>query len=160
MTSLGLVSPNRWLVVCDGFEATVYRVRGWRFEKTMWRSINPEGRCYESQLTSDRPGLTSTPLGFGNHHIDQKRVHKDASKIRFAKRIIEHLLDAYGRDAYDRLVLVAPPKVMGFLRQTLPTTLSDVVEKEITKDLTHCSPVELVDIARRAENAIKPPKVK
>jgi protein required for attachment to host cells len=62
---------------------------------------------------------------------------------RFARKIVTVLDQAARRQRFDRLVLVAPPKLMGMLRGLLPPNLMDKVGGELTKDLTKIPSHEL-----------------
>ncbi len=66
------------------------------------------------------------------------------------------LIDVLGADdlgvrraAYDELVIVAPPKMLGFLREAMPDPLRKLVRREEAKDLTRLSPAELPERLRQ-----------
>ncbi len=46
-------------------------------------------------------------------------------------------------EAFDRLVIVAPPQVLGALRGALSSTVRARVASEVSKDLMNCSSYEL-----------------
>jgi len=58
-------------------------------------------------------------------------------KERFAHSVAKVLDDGRQKKLYDRLVLVAPPKTLGYLRDELSKPTRDTVHGELAKDLTH-----------------------
>ena len=47
------------------------------------------------------------------------------------------------QDEYDRLVIMAPPAFLGFLREVMPPAVHTRLSAEIGKDLVHESPEAL-----------------
>jgi protein required for attachment to host cells len=64
-------------------------------------------------------------------------------KHRFADQLAAMLQDELNQGKFDRLVLVAPPKALGQLRDALPKSVSARVSAELAKDLTHLPAQEL-----------------
>ncbi len=80
-------------------------------------------------------------------HTDPRR----ALKRKFASVVVEKLEAALVMHAFDRLVLVAPPAMLGDLRIALTKPLSERVTAEIDKDLVevadHDMCAHLADVA-------------
>src|SRR3546814_20776992 len=57
-------------------------------------------------------------------------------KRRLADLLAEHLNAAALEQSYDRLILVAPAKTLGDLRQALSKEAAARIDGELTKDLT------------------------
>ena len=57
----------------------------------------------------------------------------------FARELADWLKAAHQAKAYERLILVAPPRTLGDLRQHLDPQVAKQVTAEIDKDLTHHS---------------------
>lgn len=55
----------------------------------------------------------------------------------------KHLQDRHAAGEFDRLAVVAEPRMLGIVRQTLPAALREVVVSEIGKDLTKLPADEL-----------------
>jgi protein required for attachment to host cells len=57
---------------------------------------------------------------------------------------------AHGKNAFQQLVFVAPPTMLGILRQRMPRLLADMIRAEIAKDLTQILitdlPAHLTDV--------------
>lgn len=75
-------------------------------------------------------------------------------KERFAKEVAGHIDRFFvGASDYDRLVLVAPPQVLGDLRKELHKESLSKVTVEVAKDLTNH---RLDDIEARLGEALRP----
>src|SRR3974390_1672109 len=91
---------------------------------------DPLVRLHDRELASDRPGRKSdrAPIGsgaaasragVGGEH--GRHEHEIAALARTVVRELEH---AHERGAFDQLILVAPPRMLGLLRADLPSRLS------------------------------------
>ena len=69
--------------------------------------------------------------------------HLELEAGRFAKHLAAELTRRYDDRTFHHLVLVAPPELMGMLRQELPTRVSESVLEELTQDLSRVRPEEL-----------------
>ena len=95
------------------------------------------------QIGKNATGMVHESLGGAIHmsepHID---VH-DEVREHFAKLLAEKLAKAAEEKAFDHLVLVAPPKMLGELRKHLNEKVLKLINEEISKDLTSSTPAEL-----------------
>ena len=87
-------------------------------------------------LGADRPGRTHGSAGTARHVMNPRVDWHDQAKEEFAKSIGEHLNANALKKTYDRLVLVAPPKTLGHLREALTLHTASLVTAELNKDLT------------------------
>jgi protein required for attachment to host cells len=71
-------------------------------------------------------------------------AHRE-EKRRFADELAELLNTAARMKSYDRLVLVAPAKTLGDLRQALDKEAASKVDGELSKDLTPIPDHELAE---------------
>ena len=74
---------------------------------------------------------------------DGAGAHREA-KRRFVARLAATLVEAEAKGRFARLVLMAPPRVLGDLRQAMPATLRRRVDAEVRKDLTHAQPADIL----------------
>ena len=93
---------------------------------------------------SDAPGITNASVGPNRGGISDPDL-KGQAAAAFADDIIRFLEAEKAGDAFQRLVLVAPPSMLGLLRQRLTQPLRAVLRADIDKDLTH---VSLKDLPR------------
>lgn len=80
----------------------------------------------------------------GVHHGYEPRSdpHRKAGR-RFLKDAVAALDAVERKHGFDRLILVAPPRALGELRQMLPETLKQRVIGELDQDLTKATAPEL-----------------
>ncbi len=77
------------------------------------------------------------------HGIEpHKDPHREAGR-RFLGEAVAAVEAAERTSAFDRLVLVAPPRALGELRQMMPEKLAGRVTGELDKDLTKADAGEL-----------------
>ncbi|BBE73302.1 host attachment protein [Oharaeibacter diazotrophicus] len=142
------IPHEAWVLVADGGKAVIYRNQG---DEAMIDLRTVETREHKAaparDLGTDRPGR-----GFGTDGrraaMAQTDFH-DEEETRFVLDVAADLAAALGRGEFARLVLIAPPKVLGRLRTALTPQLADAVIGEIVKDLAHRE-VEVVEQHLRA----------
>ena len=94
------------------------------------------------EIVTDKPGRDSGPGG-SRHGMAPRVDWHTFEKERFSHQVAELLRDARLQRRFDRLVLVAPPKVLGWLREQLDKPTYEMVTGELPKDLTHATDAEL-----------------
>lgn len=98
---------------------------------------------------SDEPGVTHASVGPNRGGISDPDLKKQA-QAAFADDIVGLLEQARHEKDFHRFILVAPPAMLGILRQKLTPGLQAVLHAEIPKDLTHLPlndlPAHLADV--------------
>ena len=89
-------------------------------------------------IVSDRPGRSFDSHGQGRHAMEPYQYRRFEEE-RFANDVAKILDEAATSGAFDRLVLVAPPKTLGDLRKHLGDVAGKRVHGEIDKDLVQAS---------------------
>ncbi len=126
-----------WILVADAAQARIFENQGpgkGLHElpgEAVSQTIPPT-----RDLGTDRPGRTHGSSGSERHSMAPRADWHEQTKENFAKALGTHLNDAHINQSFDRLILVAPPKTLGQLRDTLTTQTANVVTAEINKDLT------------------------
>ncbi len=133
-----------WVVVADGAHARLFANDGPGKGLTAVPDGDLTGTHAPSrEINADRPGRTFDRSGEGRHAKEpQSDPHRNA-KRDFAHLVAARLDDAHNRQAFDRLVLVAPPQALGDLRACLGNAVRAKVSAELNKDLTHLKDHEL-----------------
>ena len=109
---------------------------------------NEAGGKRDFDLESDRPGRRSSSTG--NHHgVDGERSTVLHELALYAKTVAQRIYEDCNRREFDKLVLVAPPKVLGMLRQMLHASCKDAIASEIPKDLLHRGPEAIMGAVPR-----------
>ena len=86
---------------------------------------------------ADGPGRSRSGPGGAHHGMEPPTSEIRQNRERFASDLIGILEKTWARGGYDRLVISAPPKMLGALRGGLPKGLADNVSGELDKDLLH-----------------------
>jgi len=97
------------------------------------------------EIMSDRPGRTFDSVGAGRHAKEPRTDPREVEKRSFAHELAAMLDDGLKQGKFERLVLVAPPRELGFLRVELSPAVRKRVSAELNKDLTGVSPSEIPD---------------
>jgi len=158
-------SPVTWILVADSRKAQVYtRERVEKLiplERRSRRNQFAEIIAHEPIPVSDMKweaesasryevGRNATGMVFESastaRHMSEPHINvRDEIRGHFARTIADHLDRARGEKLFDRLVLVAPPKMMGELKKCLSAKVLKAIAAEMPKDLTHYEGDELVE---------------
>lgn len=100
-----------------------------------------EGRARNQELETDRPGRhydrSGPGEGSGNKSgwepAEEPKTHEARG---FARTLAERLQRGFEGDEFDALVVAAPPKFLGLMRESTDPRIHQVIESEIGKDLS------------------------
>ena len=133
-----------WILVADGQRARLVENKGpgkGLQPVTAEPLLHPDPPSRD--LGTDRPGRVAESVGGARHAVEPRTdPHRD-EKRRFARELAERLDRAAAEGAYTRLILVAPPQMLGDLRDVLTSRTRALVAAEIDKDLTKATDAEL-----------------
>ena len=139
------------IVVADESEAHFLTMNGRRAPLQLLSKLeNESARLHERDLETDRPGRSFNRIGTGRHAMDGERSTLRQQQVLFGKRIAEELESARKDHAFDRLVLMAAPRMLGLLRDAMPDTSRSAVVAEVPRDLSHLDPKAIHDYIPRA----------
>jgi protein required for attachment to host cells len=133
-----------WILIADGARARIFANRGpgKGIEAVAGGAFDADHRP-DREIMSDRPGRAFESVGDARHAIEPHHDAHRELKQAFAEELAA-LLDAkLAAKTYDRVVLVAPPAMLGDLRASLSEPVRAVVYAEIDKDLTKTPEAEL-----------------
>ena len=123
-----------WVIVADGEKALFLRNQGDnKFPNLeVVHAMEQENPATREQGT-DKPGRYSEGARSAIEETDWHRLGKE----RFAVDIADRLYKLAHRGEFDAVVLIAPPRVLGEMRQKLHKEVGDKVQAEIPKTLTN-----------------------
>lgn len=109
---------------------------------------HPGSRLHTRELVTD--GKTSSWSGPGGAHsaTGSADAHHEEAK-KFSHDLGRKLHDARVKHAFERLVLVAPPKFLGLLRDQLDAVTARTVVASVAHDYTHLPLHELGPAIKR-----------
>jgi protein required for attachment to host cells len=120
-----------WVLVVDGAKALVL--------ENMTDGMDPNLRVVrkeENDAPDSRGEATTSPEQQGTRRQLDANDYQTFEENRFAEAMANWLYKAAHRNRFERLVLVAPPRVLGSLRPALHKEVASRVVAEIPKDLT------------------------
>lgn len=140
------MNTNTWVLIADSSRARLYSVpqRG-----KPWALVDEfshdASRVTAGGLTTDQPGRShGSGIGKGARSaMESKSSPKEVEVGHFAHELVEVLHHGHGQQAYERIVLVAPPHFLGLLRLGLNDTVSKLIATSVDKDYLHLPESEL-----------------
>lgn len=140
-----------WVAVADGCKALILVNEGTDADPLL-RVVskseldNPPSRA----LGTDRAGRMPGPMARQRSAVETTDWHA-FEEARFVREFAKRLDHAGQREKFDRLILVAPPRVLGELRAALPAHVRARLVTEVASDLTK-HPVSEIEmrIAKRS----------
>lgn len=132
------MKPKRtWILIADGGRARVLEATGighGLHEVQASEAANPTPPAH--LLGRSPPGRVYKSVGQQRHAVAPRQDPHQALETSFASQIAVRLDSALKSDAYDRLVLVAPARMLGDLRKAITPEVRKAVMAEVSKDLT------------------------
>lgn len=153
------------MVVADQAEARIYLLRGATM-RVAARLENEAAHLHDRDLKSDRPGRVfdraPAPRGrrgaVGHHATGGERRPRRQAELAFARSIAAAAAATRRSAGFDRLVLVAGPRILGQLRRTFPVALRTRVVAEFAKDWVHLPAATLrARVASAVRRAVRRP---
>lgn len=85
---------------------------------------------------TDSPGRVFESGGINMRHAyEKKHDWHEMQKEDFARQLSKIINDSHKK--FDELFVIAPPRILGFLRDNLSKEATVKIKKELPKDITH-----------------------
>ena len=97
----------------------------------------------ENEENKSNLGRVHDRMGEGKHIMEPPTSEEDKNNESFAREVKEFLEDSLERGRYNRLIVVASPKILSLLRKMLSKPVRDSVALELDKDFTHLTPKQI-----------------
>jgi protein required for attachment to host cells len=128
------IHSGEWVVVCDGAKALILENAGDAISpnlKTKEVHEQPDEKTHEQG--TDKPGRSISSVGNRRSAVEQTDWH-DQSEQRFLSGLADRLDTAVATGEAKSMIVVAPPRALGMLRQSLSAGVRSTVRAEIDKD--------------------------
>lgn len=126
-----------WIVISDAARARILLHEGVGHGLSQVTGHDFREPCKTAQeIMADRPGRAFDSHGQGRHAMEPSSDPVREEKKQFAQNIADFLDEQAHANAFDRLVIVAPPKTLGDLRTAFSKEIAGMVYAELSKDLT------------------------
>ncbi len=145
-----ILNRQTWVLVADGEKALFLRNKNdmSNVQLGIIHQLNQTNPATREQGT-DKPGRSSSGPGLGRAAVEDTDWH-ELSKKRFAKEIADTLYSHAHKGEFERLVIVAPPFMLGEMRQEFHKEVSDKIVSEIPKTLTNHSTNDIQTIVEES----------
>ncbi len=128
-----------WFVVANRSLARFFEteggIKGWR---ALQEIPHPAGKLKNREIESDRQGASMGQGGasYPVHGAMNKGEAAFHVMQEFARSIAKIIEDGRVHNAFDRLVLVAPPRFLGELKSSLSAKAEELVYRTVDQELT------------------------
>ncbi|WP_372613255.1 host attachment protein [Aquicoccus sp.] len=100
---------------------------------------------------ADAPGQQRAAPGMAGHEFERPTSERRQKREDFATHVLEMTTEAFEAGGYDRLLIAAPPAMLGALRDEMSEKLKSVLLADLDKDLTK---LPLADLPGHLEDII------
>jgi protein required for attachment to host cells len=108
--------------------------------------VHTESRSRNLDISTDKPGRTQHRTRDGKRgSMDPRTFPKEVERQIFAREVAGFLSNRAKRGEFVDLVLVAPPRFLGLLRELLSDLPQTMAVKTVDKDLTAVKPHKLME---------------
>ena len=127
---------NIWILVAHRSGARIFETHAGAGQLTMVENIDhAAGRLQPHELESDRSGRSFDRMGEQRHGMSREESPTEHLAVAFAGDLAARMKTAHEAKRFDKLVLVAGPKMLGHLRNALDKHTAAVVSASLDKDL-------------------------
>jgi protein required for attachment to host cells len=128
------ITQGEWVVVCDGTKALVLENAGdEKFPNLKTKEVFEQKDPKTCEQGTDAPGRAINSVGAMRSAMEQTDWHEQAEE-RFLQGLASRLDAAVNAGEARSLIVVAPPRALGVLRQAYSNNLRAALRAEIDKD--------------------------
>jgi protein required for attachment to host cells len=128
------IDSGEWVVVADGARALILQNVGDKlYPDLRTKEVYKQDDAKSRELGTDKPGRAFNSVGNRRSAMEQTDWH-DQEEQRFLTQLAERLHKAVQSGETRSLVLAAPPRALGLLRQKLSQQVRNALRAEIEKD--------------------------
>lgn len=145
------MSNSTWVLITDAARARLFEISAQDGMAEVACFSSPARRTMTHDRDfNDRLPRTQDSGQAHRHAIQPHTTVREKAEQQFARAVAGELESGAERKQYEHLILVAPPRFLGVLREQLPEALSRRVVGEIQHDLVSASTQELNERLREA----------
>lgn len=139
-----LTIPSKsWILVCDGAKALLFQNAGDGLALNLKvAEVLHEPHPPTREMGTDRPGRTYDAMDGSRSSVEGTDRHQEA-EATFLRGIATKLDDLVRSRDIKALIIAAPPKALGILRDAVTPAVRAVLSAEIPKDLVKLPTLEI-----------------
>lgn len=127
------MKPN-WVLAANAAHAKLFTSE--KNELRLIREFFHDASMLRNQdLTNDQDGAATSHFGNAQHGMEKKTLPKLKEKEAFVVELVDCLKKGDQEHSFQSLYLIAPPQILGLLREKIGASLSKKIKQEIHKDL-------------------------
>ncbi|NNL34581.1 MAG: host attachment protein [Silicimonas sp.] len=147
---MSTLKNGAWVLVADGEKALfLENITDGEDPYLKVRRIEEQENPPTREQAANRPGRVQESATHGSRSYEDTAWHQ-LEKDRFADDLAEILYRQAHKGAFDHLVIVAPPRVLGEMREKMHQEVTDKIVAEIDKTLTNHPINEIEEIVSKA----------
>lgn len=128
------IGQGEWVVVCDGNKALILENAGdEKFPNLKTKEVYQQDNPKTHAQGTDAPGRSIQSVGSARSSMEQTDWHEQAER-EFLQSLAGRLDAAIGAGDTKSMIMVAPPRALGMLRQAYSHQLREAVRSEVDKD--------------------------
>jgi protein required for attachment to host cells len=138
-----------WVIAADSSRARIFELSSGDKLQEIEDMINPEGRQQDREVQTDADGRfgqganggssasTPGPGARGNqaNTAEPQQTIREHDVEMFTKQVVRYIDHARTEHRFDKLRVIAAPKMLGLIRQNLSKESQKMVEEEIPKNI-------------------------
>ena len=129
------IRSGDWVVVCDGAKALILENAGDGMHPNLkTREVREQESAKTHEQGTDAPGRSINSVGNKRSAMEQTDWHAQDEQ-RFLADLAKRLDSAVTAGETKSIIIVAPPRALGVLRQAYSGGLRGALKAEIDKDL-------------------------
>lgn len=134
-----------WVLILNSNDCRIYQLSAEPSQLTLVKEIvHPESKLRDIELTSDKPGRYQAG-NLAHGAFSQPSDPKEIEIEDFSRQVAKELNEARNIQAYNYLIIVAPPHMNGLLFQHLNKHVKDLVTHNIKNDILNLTEPELIE---------------
>jgi protein required for attachment to host cells len=127
-----------WIIIADGGEARILiSEMGMIGLQQLPNSSFSDPQLPTHEMVTDRQPSVRKSMSNASHAVGSKSDPHKQRKIQFIKDVMGHIEQAGDSGAFDHLIIVAPPFILGEIRKELSPRLQKLVHAEFSHDYVH-----------------------
>ena len=107
--------------------------------------MHAEGRLHEGDLVTDKGGDVHESSATASRQAGGEEVATQHHEVIFAREVADRLYRARVDNSMEKLIMVAPPRFLGHLRDKLDAPTAKLVIHSLSKDLTKADCDKITD---------------
>jgi protein required for attachment to host cells len=150
------MADNVWFLIADQSRASAHRPHSDGLLEELRAFSRPEVRAHDSDLMTGSRGRRPDPGTGQRSAMDRQTSVQDTEVAHLVSEVLDWLDTAAQRQAFDALVIVAAPQMLGALRDKLSPTLQLRLSETLDKNYASLSAEALTEHLRRHFGALLP----